>query len=143
MKSREDWICEQLDKEGLNEATRAKYEQELDVIAARHTSAQKRATSDAAVRQAKLDELKARILANDIDFIQSFGEEEFGADYDVVEEGSQFIVYSKVARDDQEHRRVHNTLEEANADLRYLFYNRLYDRYIRPGELSTLGELTL
>jgi hypothetical protein len=141
MKSREDWLCDQLDRDDLTEALRAKYEAELDDFANRFTSAQSKAKTKAIADQARLEELKAKILANDVDFIKSFGEEEFGQDYDVVEEGNDFVVYSKVAKDNQEHRRVHPTLEAANADLCYLFYNRLYDRYIRPGELSSLGEL--
>jgi len=141
VKNREDWLCEQLDNGNLSESFKNKYEAELDAIATSHTKSQIKMKENEATRRLKVAELRAKILANNADFIMTFGKEEFGSDYEVVQEGSCFVLYSKVARDDQEHRRVHNTLEEASADLRYLLYNRLYDRYIRPGDLDNLAEL--
>ena len=141
MKNREEWLCDQLDNDSLSDALRIKYEKELDAMAEKHSKAQIRLKEIEAEAKIKREELKARILAKDFDFIKSYGEEEFGSDYDVVQEGDQFVIYSKVARDDQEHRRVHATLEAANADLRYLFYCRLYTKYIRPGDMSSLIDL--
>ena len=51
MKTREDWLCDQLDKEGMSDEAKAKYEQELDAIANNHSKrqlAEKKAIADRA-----------------------------------------------------------------------------------------------
>lgn len=142
MKTREDWLYEQLDDDDLEERLRIKYEMELDIIAERRTALIESRKNAELEEKTRLAELRARILANEDDFINSFGEQQFGQDYELVQEGVHFVVYSKVCKDDQERRRVHLTIEAARADLRYLFYNRLYDRYVRNGgELINLMEL--
>jgi hypothetical protein len=141
MKTREDWICEQLDKDNLDATLRLEYEAELDVIADRYSAIAIRKKEADAKELTRREEIRIKILANDIDFINHLGQEEFGADYEIIEEASSFIVYSHVAKDDQENRRVHATLEKAEADLRYLLYNRLYSRYVRTGEIDSLIEL--
>jgi hypothetical protein len=142
MKSREDWLCEQLDNDSLSEKLKTQYERELDDIAVRHTIREAKQKAYQASERQRLQEIRAKILAEDADFINVFGQQEFGGDYEIITEGAQVVVYSKVARDDQEHRRPHETMDSALADLRYLFYNRLYDRYVRGGEISNLVELT-
>lgn len=141
MKSREDWLCEQLDRDDLPQQLKEKYNAELDRFAEAYNTRELKRKQTQESERARIKAIKAKILENDEDFIAHFGEEEFGEDYELVEEGTEFVIYSKVARDDQEHRRTHGSLEEAKNDLRYLYYNRLYDRYVRGGELDVLGEL--
>ena len=143
MSSRENWLCNQLDNCDLNDEVRARYDKELDDIANRRTIQQAKQKKEKQEEAIKFAEFKARILAEDQDFIQAIGEEEFGDDYELCQEGASFVVYSKVASPFQDNRRVHDTLESAEKDRRYLFYNRLYSKYVRPGEVSKLLELTL
>lgn len=142
MKTREDWICEQLDNPKLSAELRTQYEAELDDIADGIEVKKAKRAAALEAEKTRRAEIRARILAEDSDYVQALGEEEFGSDYDIIEEGGSFVVYSKVARDDQEHRRIHPTLEAANADLRYLFYNRLYTKYVRTGEADNIVDLT-
>lgn len=141
MRNREDWLCDQLDRDDLNAELRSKYEIELEDHAKRRDAADANRKRSEAVDAARKAEIRAMILANNEDFIQRLGQEEFGDDYELTQEGELHVVYSKVARDDQTHRRAHATLAEAQADLRYLFYNRMYDRYVRGGEIDALGQL--
>lgn len=141
MVSRESWLAQQLDKGKLTDEVRAAYEAELDAIADRITLAEIRNKEAKGKEDARKAEFRARIEANDEDFIQTMGEEEFGSDYELTTEGAEFVVYSKVARDDQEARRPHATMEAAKADLRYLYWNRLYSRYVRNGDVENLIEL--
>lgn len=145
IKNREEWLCAKLNDEKLKPELRAKYEAELDQIAedlrVNETKRKTALAEEAAKRAAKRAEIQARLEANDLDFIEHYGQEEFGDDYELVQEGDARVVYSKVAKDDQEHRRVHLTEEAAKADLRYLFYNRLYSKYVRNGDVDYLAEL--
>lgn len=141
MRNREDWLCEQLENEGLNQDLRRKYEAELEDFAIRHERAaikKKQAEEKEAIRRA---EIRLRIEAEDMDFVWTLGEEEFKDDYEIVVEGVEFVLYSKVARDDQTNRRPHETMEKAQFDLRYLYYNRLYTKYVRRGEVDAIIEV--
>lgn len=141
MRNREDWLVEQLDSSALSPTLRAKYEAELDTMAEKHSAAETRRLAAEADEALYAAEIRARILANDLDLIATVGQDEFGHDYELVQEGDIFVVYSKVARDDQTHRRVHETFKKAESDLRYLLWNRLYSKYVRTGELVHLKEL--
>lgn len=138
MRNREDWLYEQLEQETLSVDLRLEYEAELDARAARHDSSVRKKAEAEAKEAARRADIRARILAGEADFITKLGEDEFGGDYELVQEGDDFIVYSKVARDDQTHRRTHDSLEKAQHDLRYLYYNRMYSKYVRSGELDAL-----
>jgi hypothetical protein len=141
MRTREDWLVDQLDRNDLTPALRAKYETELEAHAERHERAQEAKKLAEQVEIARKAEIRAMLLKNDIDLVAHLGEQEFGDDYEIVLEGTEHVVYSKVARDDQNHRRPHKTREAAEHDLRYLFYNRLYSKYVRTGDVDGLGEL--
>lgn len=141
MKTREDWLCEQIDRDDLSDALRTKYEQELDHIANAHTRRQVIEQELEVKKQAMFADIKARMLANDLNVIDAFGIPEFGDDYEVVLEGSTYVVYSKVAADGQNNRHMFNTAEEANSKFRKLVWDRLYHKYVRTGEVSHLSEL--
>lgn len=141
MRNREDWILQQLEKGTLNEAVRSAYEAELDAIAEglnRREAKRKEAEATELKRRA---EIRARIEAEDMDYVWTLGEAEFKDDYEIVPEGDQFVLYSKVARDDQNQRRPHATMDAANSDLRYLYWNRLYTKYVRTGAADAVVEV--
>lgn len=146
MKLQERWLETQLERDDLPTELRNAYERELDSIAEMLTRTQeaRKAAAKAALesKMARLTEIREKVLKNDRDFILTFGAEEFSHDYEVRQEGTEVVVYSHAAKDFQENRRVHANMELALADLRYLYYNRLYDRYVRSGELDELLELT-
>lgn len=141
MSKREQWLERQLNSGVLNPEVAAEYEAEMDAIADRITHVQK--LNEEAAKKTALEraELREKILTNDADVIFVLGQEEFGADYQLKIEGIEFVVYSHVAQDSQESRRPHITMELAMSDLRYLYYNRLYDRYVRTGEMDELRKL--
>jgi hypothetical protein len=141
MSFRECWLYRQLDKEDLSQSLKDEYNAELDQIAISHDVKEKKKKAVKAYKQKQLQDIKSKILKGDIDFIQFFGEEEFGSDYELLEEGGKFVIYSKTARDYQEHRRIHLSLEEAKKDLLYLYGQRLYNKYVRQGELDKIGDL--
>lgn len=141
MSKREIWLTQQLNAGNLSPEKAAEFEAELDQIADQITKGQQ-ANKEASIREAaRRAEMREKILLNDADVIFVMGQEEFGSDYEIRIEGFEFVVYSHVARDDQESRRTHITMELAMADLRYLYYNRLYDRYVRTNEVVALIEL--
>ena len=140
MRNREDWLVEQLNNDSLSLVLRQKYEAELDRLADRYEAAELSRKNAEAKERARRAEIRAKIEAKDEDFIWTMGTEEFGHDYEVVIEGSSHVVYSKVARDDQDHRHVCDTAEAANRKLRTLLYYRLYDKYVRTGEFDCIAE---
>jgi hypothetical protein len=142
MKSREDWLCEVLDTDYLSDDLRLKYEKELDAIADQRSAAGIKAKEVKIKEAERVALVKALILTGNADLIATFGKEEFGEDYEILQEGELFVVYSKVAKDSQQSRRPHVSIVEAEADLRYLLYNRLYDKYVRADELDNLSSLT-
>ena len=136
MKSREDWLCDQLDKEDLAPALRAKYEQELDDFAERFNRQQTKKKEAEQKELERIVHIKAQLIAGNLDVIDTFGMQEFGGDYEVVVEGMSHIVYSKVARDDQENRHSFNDQESARIKLRKLVWDRMYTKYVRSGEIG-------
>jgi hypothetical protein len=141
VKSREDWLCDQLDKDDISQEMKAKYEQELDAIARSHTKRQEAEKKAIAERTERFAHIKAQLIAGDINVIDAFGIPEFGDDYETVIEGNNYVVYSKVASDNQNNRHVMNTADEANSKFRKLVWDRLYHKYVRTGEVDNLSEL--
>jgi len=135
-----------LDSTPDNSPLYVEIERELDRRADSLSRAQAR-------QKTKQEEEKQRVLAlkevlqqgygaNSIDqVIATTGEVEFGSDYEIKQENAYYVVYSHAARDDQDFRRIHSSLEEANKDRRYLIYNRLYDRYVRTGTTSNVIQI--
>lgn len=117
------------------------YEQEIERLADIEARAYHKAQEKKAAERKKLEELKAEFLSKSRDEVMAQGMAEFGDDYEIRVEGNVHVVYSKVARDDQENRRVHDTAEKAQSDLEYLIYNRLYAKYVRSGDYTSLGDL--
>ena len=73
--------------------------------------------------------------------ISTLGDLEFADDYEIIQEGADQVLYSKVARDDQEHRHVHANVPDAEWNKRQLIYYRLYNKYVREEEVSNIAEL--
>lgn len=62
MRTREDWLCQQLENDNLKPELRVKYEAELEIIAVRISDAKVRAAADAERRElAKKEELLAAL----------------------------------------------------------------------------------
>lgn len=140
--TREDWLVGQLDSGKLDAITSARYEQELDDIAQGHSKRQASEVAAKAVADQRRADIKAMLLAGNLDVIDTFGMEEFGPDYEVTMEGDVHVVYSKVARDDQENRHHLSSATDAQAKLRKLVWDRMYTKYVRSGEISHLSELS-
>lgn len=141
MKSREDWLVEQLDREDVSAELKAKYEQELDDMAERVTRSQQK---EAQAKQATLARnalIRESLLAGDLNVIDAFGIPEFGEDYEVTVEGESHVVYSKVANDLQENRWIFSESDSAVSKFRKLVWDRLYSKYVRSGEVGHLSEL--
>lgn len=139
--NREDWLVEQLNKDNLNANLRTKYEAELEAIAERFEVVSFKKKAAAKAEANRRAEIRRRLLENDEDLVLTLGQEEFGEDYEITQEGDDFVIYSKVARDNQTHRRVHASQEAADKDFRYLLFNRLYDKYVRSGEEEAIWDL--
>lgn len=140
-RNREDWLYEQLEDQTLSAELRADYDAELDVLAARLDAALDRQATRVKAEVARRAEIRAKMAAEDMDYVWALGEAEFKDDYEIVAEGTEFILYSKVARDDQSHRRPHPSLEAAQKDLRYLYWNRIYTNYVRTGEADSVVDV--
>ena len=141
MRTREDWLYDQLDNGKLSDSVRTKYEAELDQIANRRSETQAQRQELKQAEAARVANIRAMLVAGNLDVIDTFGMEEFGEDYETIVEGSEHIVYSKVARDDQASRHALPTQDDARAKLRKLVWDRLYTKYVRSGELDHLSEL--
>ena len=135
------WLEDQLDRDDLSLKLRRQYEDEADARAAMLSKQQEQTKKLKEERKKEMEAIREKLLAGDISIIDTHGIPEFGDDYEVQQEGNEFIVYSKAAQDWQDHRRVHSTAEAADKDFRYLIRNRLYDRYVRSGEHDDLKEL--
>lgn len=123
MKSREDWLCDQLDREDLSEELRAKYEAELNTIAERYTKSQEAARAKKAADAIRFAAIKEQLLAGNTNVIDAFGIPEFGEDYEISCEGANHVVYSRVAGDDQNNRHLFKTFDEANSKFRKLVWD--------------------
>lgn len=117
------------------------YESEIERLADIEARAYNRAQQKKAEERKRFEELKAEFLSKSKDAAIAQGLAEFGNDYEIRAEGSDYVVYSKVARDFQQDRRVHKTEEDAKKDLDYLIYNRMYDKYVRSGDYDSLKEM--
>lgn len=135
------WLEEQLEEENLPPEVRRKYESEAEHLAESLTLRQDKERELKVAKKNNLISLRTQLLAGDLSVVDTHGIPEFGDDYEVVVEGVEHIVYSKVAREWQDTRRVHTTAESADSDYRYLIYNRLYDRYVRAGDTGSLDDL--
>lgn len=141
MKSREDWLCDQLDNETLSPVLRTRYEAELDSFANAHSKHDAKLKEIEQKEIARRANIKQQMLAGNLDVIDAFGMEEFGPDYETIIEGTNHIVYSKVARDDQEHRHMFSNADDAYIKLRKLVWDRMYTKYVRTGELDSVFDL--
>jgi hypothetical protein len=129
--TRLDWLEEQLENGDLDEETRAKYEREANSIAEAQTAAQR-------ARKQKEQELKLKI--NNIkslyeggsrkELVKLYGDE-FIQDYETIQEGEEFVVYSAVARDFQNTRWVCTSAQTAEEKIVELLGHRVYDHYVR------------
>ena len=131
MKTRLDWLEDQLDNDELDEKTRLKYEQEANAIAERTSNAQAKLKAEELIKQEKIETISSMIDAGKIDtLIINYGDEFIG-DYETRSEGSEFVVYSHVAKDNQPSRWPCSSEEQSNAKVRQLVYYRIYDTYYR------------
>lgn len=131
MKSREDWLCEQLDNGNLNPQLKAQYEAELDKIANQITKQKQRLTELAAERQAKIVELQNLINEGNQHAVVAMYGHEFADNYEISTEGADFVVYSSAAKDFQNNRWPCPSMEEAERKKLQLIYYRVYDYYMR------------
>lgn len=141
MKSREDWLCDQLDRDDLSSELRTKYERELDAFAERFNQQQAKKKEAEQKEKERIAHIRAQLIAGNQDVIDVFGMQEFGDDYETVIEGTNHIIYSKVARDDQENRHVFNDKDSAYTKLRKLVWDRMYSKYVRTGELDSVFDM--
>ena len=135
--NRLSWLEDQLDNDSLPQALRDKYEREAASLAEAMT---KREVKERAAILER-DQLRARLIAEDLSVVDTHGIPEFGDDYEVLIENTNHVVYSKVSRQGQVDRWVLSTPEKAEAKRRQLIYYRLYDKYVRDGEIAKLDEL--
>jgi len=135
------WLEEQLEDEDLSPQLRVRYDAEAAALAANLTWRQEKEKKALETRKVQLAELRAKLEADDQSVIDAFGIPEFGDDYEIIEEGSNHVTYSKVARPDQESRWVFPNREEADRKYRKLVWDRLYSKYVRVGEVDHLSEL--
>lgn len=105
------------------------------------TERQEKVSQAIALERKRIESIKALLLAGDLDVIDAFGMQEFGEDYEVAVEGTNHVVYSMVAREDQQARHLCNSAEEARLKLRKLVWDRLYTKYVRSGDMTHLSEL--
>lgn len=137
-----EWYERQLDNNKSLSATQIEqYEQEIERLADIEAKAHQRILARKQEEKQRFDEIKAKLEAGDANVIDIVGIPEFGNDYELTIEGSNHIVYSKVAREDQEQRHVHLEEKEAVAKYRKLIWDRLYAKYVRSGEYDSLKNM--
>lgn len=83
------------------------------------------------------------IKSGDDNAITALAELEFGGDYRVhtPDDGITWITVSDVARLDQAGEYEFDTVARAYSKRRWLMLQRLYSKYVRTGEVSSLSEL--
>lgn len=131
MKSRLDWLEDQLDRDDLPEALRIQYNSEADDIANRNTKQQEKNRAAELDRQYKIATISDMIDMGRTDQLVAMYGDEFVGDYETRKEGDEQVIYSSVARDDQPSRWVCPSEDEAKAKLKQLLYYRIYDHYYR------------
>jgi hypothetical protein len=135
------WLEDQLDRDDLPQHLRDKYELEAAREAEFMAKQQEKAKLAKQEKAARDAELKAKLIAGDVNIIDTHGIPEFGDDYEILKEGERHVVYSRVAREDQESRWMFLDDESANSKYRKLIWDRLYSKYVRVGEVDHLSEL--
>ena len=137
-----EWYENQLETNTkLTPAQIEEYENAIERLADIEARAYNRAQEAKAEERKKFEALKAAVISGNKKAYLAQGLHEFGGDYEVRVEGNDHVVYSKVTRDHQEHRRVHKTSNDAQSDLEYLIYNRMYDKYVRGGDYNSLKNI--
>lgn len=137
-----DWYERELNtNNSLSNSQIEEYEAEIERLADIEARSYIRSQKRIAEEFARKEEIKAQLLAGNKNYAIAQGMSEFGDDYEIRIEKQDHVVYSKVAGDHQENRRVHKTASEAQSDLEYLIYNRMYDKYVRTGEYDSLGQI--
>lgn len=131
MKSRLDWLEDQLDRDDLPEALKVAYNREADDIANRNTKQQEKNKMTELDRQYKIATISDMVDMGKTDQLVAMYGDEFVGDYDTRKEGEEQVIYSSVAKDDQPSRWVCTSEDEAKAKLRQLLYYRIYDHYYR------------
>jgi hypothetical protein len=101
--------------------------------------AQRMATFKAALSTGTAANMTQRQLIDYV--ISTIGDLEFADDYEILQEGTDQVLYSKVAQDDQEHRHPFTSISGAEWKKRQLIYYRLYNKYVREDEVGCLSEL--
>ena len=102
--SRLDWLEAQLERDDLTLEQRRKYETEADKIANGISAIQERQQKAREERRAHFQALKQQLQSGNLSAIDTHGIPEFGSDYEIVQEGSNHVVYSRVAADGQNDR---------------------------------------
>ncbi len=117
---------------------------ELEVLAERladaETNRQDKMKQALERERQRVEAIREAIANEDMDLVQVLGETEFGDDYEICVEGTDHVIYSKVAKDEQS-RWVLSNAEEAEKKQRQLYYYRLYDKYVRTGDADKVGNL--
>jgi len=136
------WYEDQLEfNNNLSDEQIAEYEAAADQLVDRELKIKQKIRDQADEARIRFEEIKAKVAAGEASAIDLFGIPEFGPDYELSKEQNDHVVYSKVARDDQENRHVYKTEVEAIAHYRKLIWDRLYSKYVRTGEFDSLRKM--
>lgn len=136
------WYENQLNNnQNLSNTQIEEYEAAIERLADIEAKAHERVVARQKAEKQRLQEIKAKLQAGDVNVIDAFGIPEFGSDYELIKEQTGHVIYSKVAREDQESRHLHNTEGEAVAHYRKLIWDRLYTKYVRTGEIDSLRDM--
>jgi hypothetical protein len=131
MKNRLEWLEYQLEMVNLSEELRAQYNREADDLASRETKQQEKTKATELDKQYKIACIADMIDSNHTDQLVAAYGDEFVGDYETRREGTEHVIYSSVARDDQPSRWPCPTEDDAKAKLKQLLYYRIYDHYYR------------
>jgi DNA repair exonuclease SbcCD ATPase subunit len=126
--NRLDHIESLLDSDNLSNEQRAKLEAEADELANRLSKNQEKQKQRDIELLEKRRQIAALYKLGDGTLYKVFGHE-FIDDYESAVEGTDHVVYSKVARDDQNTRWVCKTAEEAEAKVKQLIEWRVWKHY--------------
>lgn len=138
----EDWLEEQLDRDGLDPQLREMYGRELDRRAGTMSRQQAELTAKREAAARRVAEIRQLLIDGDGDVVDLYGLEEFGQDYGTDLDGSGvWHVTSTVARADQANSWSFELEVDARRQLRSLIYDRMYYKYVRLGRVDGLQEL--
>jgi hypothetical protein len=131
MKTRLDWLEDQLDRDDLADVVRSAYEKEASKLADIESAMQERRVAYQRELQLKVNQIKELYEGGSRrELVRLYGHE-FIDDYEIRKEGNEHIVYSSVARDFQNARWVEATEQGANEKIVELLGHRVYDHYVR------------